>query len=69
VKMADIKELLARSHRAICGATERELTVKTKLKGIAIRKLKAAGYRIVGTSYNGGETTKIWFVSRGSALL
>lgn len=66
--MSDIKELLARSHRAICGATERELTVKTKLKGIAIRRLRAAGYRIVGTSL-GGETTKIWFVSPGSAML
>ncbi len=67
--MITIKELLARSHRAICGATERELTVKTKLKGMAIRKLKEKGYRIVGTSYNGGETTKIWFVSPGSAML
>ena len=67
--MVDVKDLIARSHRAICGATERELTVKTKLKGMAIRRLRAAGYRIVGTSYNGGETTKIWFVSRGSALL
>jgi len=67
--MTDIKELLARSHRAICGTTERELTVKTKLKGMAIRRLRAAGYRIVGTSYNGGETTKIWFVSPGSAML
>lgn len=67
--MADIKDLLARSQRAICGATERELTVKTKLKGIAIRRLKAAGYRIVGTSYGGGDTTKIWFVSPGSAML
>ncbi len=64
-----IKDLLARSHRAVCGATERELTVKTKLKGIAIRKLREKGYRIVGTSYNGGETTKIWFVSPGSAML
>ncbi len=67
--MVTAKELVARSHRAICGATERELTVKTKLKGIAIRKLREKGYRIVGTSYNGGDTTKIWFVSRGSALL
>ena len=67
--MVTIKELLARSQRAICGATERELTVKTKLKGIAIRKLREKGYRIVGTSYNGGETTKIWFVSPSSAML
>ena len=67
--MADIKDLLARSQRAICGATERELTVKTKLKGIAIRRLRAAGYRIVGISYGDSETTKIWFVNRGSALL
>lgn len=67
--MVTVEELVKRSHRAICGATERELTVKTKLKGIAIRKLKEKGYRIVGTSYGGGETTKIWFVNRGSALL
>ena len=67
--MVTIKELLARSHRAICGATERELTVKTKLKGMAIRKLKEKGYRIVGTSYDSGDTTKIWFVSPGSAML
>jgi len=67
--MTDVRDLIARSHRAICGATERELTVKTKLKGIAIRRLRAAGYRIVGTSYGDGETTKIWFVARGSALL
>lgn len=67
--MPDVKDLLSRSHRAICGATERELTVKTKLKGHAIRRLKAAGYMIVGTSYEDRETTKIWFVNRGSALL
>ena len=67
--MVTAKELIARSHRAICGATERELTVKTKLKGISIRKLREKGYRIVGTSYDSGDTTKIWFVSRGSAML
>ncbi|GAH55921.1 unnamed protein product, partial [marine sediment metagenome] len=33
------------------------------------RKLREKGYRIVGTSYGGGDTTKIWFVSPGSALL
>lgn len=67
--MVTIDELKRRSKRAICGATERELTVKTKLKGIAIRRLREAGYRIVGTSYDSGETTKIWFVGRGTALL
>jgi len=61
----DVRNLVKRSSKAVCGITERELTVKTKLKGIAINKLKAAGYRIIGTSYNGGATTKIWFIRPG----
>ena len=67
--MVTAKDLVQRSHRAICGATERELTVPTKLRSIAIKKLKEKGYRIVGTGYDSGSTTKIWFVARGSALL
>lgn len=61
----DVKNLLKRSQKAVCGVTERELTVKTKFKSMAIRRLKAAGYRIIGTSYNGGATTKIWFIKYG----
>ena len=63
--MVSAQDLVGRSHPAVCGVMERELTVPTNVKGAAIRKLKAAGFRIIGTSFNGGKTTKIWFIVRG----
>lgn len=67
--MIDVKQLVRQSSKATCGAFERELTVPTRGKGIAIRRLRAAGYRIIGTSYGEGNRTKIWFISRGLAGL
>ena len=64
----EIRRLIRQSHKATCGITERELTVPSSKKGIVIRKLKAHGYRIVGTSYNDSKTTKIWFIMRGMNL-
>ena len=69
LKMIDVKQLVRRSHRATCGAFEREVNVPTSTKHIAIRRLKEKGFRVIGTSYNGGKTTKIWFISRGLAGL
>ncbi|GAG35957.1 unnamed protein product [marine sediment metagenome] len=64
-KMPNVRDLVRRSHKATCGIMERELVVKTRLKGVAIRKLREAGYRILGTSYDSGDTTRIWFIMRG----
>ena len=59
------RNLLAKSKKAVCGITEREINVPTKHKSTTIRKLKAAGFRIIGTSYDSGNTTKIWFIKYG----
>lgn len=61
-----VKDLLRRSHRAQCGAAERELNVNPKNMARVKQRLRSAGFRIVGTSE---EKDKIWFVSRGAALL
>lgn len=60
-----VRNLLAGSKKAVCGITEREINVPTRLKGAAIRQLKEKGYRILGTSYESGDTTKIWFIRHG----
>ncbi len=64
--MVTVQELLKRSHKATCGIMERELTVPTRIKNIAIQKLQDKGYNVIGTSLNGSrKTTKIWFIIRG----
>ena len=57
--------VLAGSKKAVCGITEREINVPTRLKSTAIRKLQEKGFRVIGTSYDSGNTTKIWFVKFG----
>lgn len=64
-KKAALVRLLKQSTKAVCGITEREITVPSRLKAVTLSKLKNAGYRIVGTSYNDKGTTKIWFIARG----
>jgi len=60
-----VQELLRRSIKATCGVMEREVTVLASKVSGAITKLKAAGYRVIGTSYGKEKAKKIWFILRG----
>jgi hypothetical protein len=59
------KELVKRSSKAVCGITERELTVKKEKLPGTIKKLERAGYYVIGTSYGKTPTKKVWFIQRG----
>lgn len=67
--MPTIKDLLARSHKAVCGAAEREVIVSDQNVGAAIRTIKEKGFQYVGKGPHGTGTTKIWFVKQGLGLL
>ena len=60
-----IKDLLARSHPATCGVTEREVIVPKDMVAKRVVQLKQAGFHVIGKS--GGQTPskKIWFIRRG----
>lgn len=60
--------LLSRSTRAICGAFEREIIVKTNNVNATKAKLKSMGFIIVGTGRAGFGSTKIWFNPAGVNL-
>ena len=64
--MALGEDLLKRSHRATCGALEREVNVNPSNLLKAKIALKKKGFMIVGTSE---RKDKIWFVAPGAALL
>ncbi|MCP3685543.1 MAG: RNA methyltransferase [bacterium] len=51
---------------AVCGISEREVTVKTANLQQAISSLKSRGFKIVGTSHGVGPTKKVWFIRPGS---
>ncbi len=61
-----VKDILSRSIPATCGISEREVTVATQNMDKAIRKLKNAGFHIIGTSHGKTPTKKIWFIRPGS---
>lgn len=64
-----VKDLLRRSSKAVCAASERELIVHHKLASSTKARLKKAGYRIIGTSEREGNSVRIWFIARGGIPL
>ncbi len=60
----NIKDLLKKSSKAVCGITERELVVPKGKLNPTIKKLKGAGYHVIGTSYGKTPTKKVWFIKR-----
>ena len=64
--------LVSQSVSAVCGITEREITVPKSQHRSTIRKLDKKGYFIVGDSEVPGikqtGPIKIWFTPRGSFL-
>ncbi len=67
--MLTIEQLIRRSHRATCGAFEREVVVKSVNAPRAIAMIKKSGLMIIGSGSAGFGRTKIWFISRGLAGL
>ncbi len=64
-KEQTIKDILRRSTSATCAFSEKELTVKSKEVVPIAKKLKKAGYFVIGTSYGKTPTKKIWFIKGG----
>ncbi len=68
MKEQTTKQLINRSTRALCGANEREVTVAARNVDKAVKKLRNAGYYVVGTSYGKTQTKKVWFNPVGSLI-
>lgn len=68
MKEQTIKQIIDRSSRALCGTYEREITIATKNLDKVVKKLKNAGYYVVGTSYGKTRTKKVWFNPAGSII-
>lgn len=66
--MTRIKKIIDKSQRAVCGITEREVTVPKERVTKTIRLLEASGYHVVGISYGDTRMKKIWFILRSSFL-
>lgn len=64
-----MEQLRARSTKAVCGAFEREVIVKSENAAKAIATIKKHGFLYVGKGPAGLGRTKIWFVARGAAML
>ena len=67
--MVTIEQLRSRSKRATCGAFEREVIVDIRKAAEAVRIIKSKGFLFIGSGPAGFGKTKIWYVSRGAALL
>lgn len=61
----NVKDIVRRSSQAVCGAFEREVSVKAENVAAVKAKLKAKGFFIVGTSEPGTARRKIWFIRQG----
>ncbi len=60
-----VKDILARSHPATCGVTEREIITPKGDVAKTIRRLSSAGFYVIGTSHGQTLRKKIWFIRRG----
>ncbi len=60
-----IDDILKRSHKAVCGITEREINVRAKELYPTVVKLEKSGFNVLGTSFGKTPIKKIWFIRRG----
>lgn len=67
----DIDRAIKGAHRAVCGAFEKEIRVKTVNVPKIIKGLQKRGYNVIGTSHErpGSKTKLIWFISQGLGSL
>lgn len=65
---ASKNDVIKGSKRAVCGAFEREIVVKTPRVASMKKHLKSRGFIIVGTGPAGFGSTKIWFNPAGVNL-
>jgi len=66
-KKKHVDDILKKSHRAVCGISEREVNVRAKELYPTVAKLKKAGFNVIGTSFGKTPIKKIWFI-RGGGL-
>ena len=64
----DIRAIKSRSQRALCGAFEREISVKPSEVASVKRTLKASGFIIVGTGPGGFGNVNVWYNPSGWSL-
>ena len=63
-----VKKILNRSTRAVCGAFERQVVVKDEDVAKTKKKLKNAGFIIVGSGDAGFGKDNVWFSPAGANL-
>ncbi len=64
--MKKINDLMKKSTKAVCGITERELSISKHKLSSTIKTLKKSGHYIVGTSYGKTPMKKVWFIKGGA---
>ena len=62
---SNIKRILNRSSKAVCGIQEREIVVPAAKVNSTISELKSKGFVIIGTSHGNTPSKKIWFIRAG----
>ncbi len=62
-KKTSVQDIVKQSSKAICGITEREVIAPKGKSKEFIKKLRKAGFFVVGTSME--KPKKIWFIRAG----
>ncbi len=57
---------IKKSHPAVCGIGEREITVLKKNIDRTLAGLRKKGFYVIGKSLDKGPKTKVWFIRGGS---
>ena len=60
-----VDDILKRSHKAVCGISEKEVNIQAKELYPTIAKLERAGFNVIGTSFGKTPMKTVWFIRRG----
>ena len=66
VRKRTAKEIIDLSTPAICGVSEREVSIRKERVPSTVKTLRKAGFYIVGESYGDTRIKKLWFTRAGS---
>jgi len=61
----NVEDIIGKSSPATCGIMEKSVTVQSKNVEATKKRLRASGFRIIGTSEPGAKSRTIWFIIQG----
>lgn len=65
--MLTIKQILSKADPAICGMSEKQITVATKNIDKTITTLRKSGFYVIGKSLDkGSKFQRVWFIRSGN---